>query len=250
MTPAPDRIILPIKPESWVRIKSGKGGDHVLFNIPEVCIKGDDGQACPDYVRDGLCSHTLSKAGRYRKRRIERYNEYRLNLFMLAKNAGFQLPTCGFCFYFYFPCPKSWTKKKKEIMHGQMHLAKPDYDNCAKAASDSLTTQDSSIGQVSGIGKFWFHPDKVEPRLQGGYVEILLNQPVYNPFSVELIDRHRLIPMENIQVSRDKRNARKAEMKAIQKAKKKAGIDKERTPKPLKLIPQEKLFKKSSDLLK
>lgn len=232
-----------------MRIVSGKGGDHVLFNIPEVCIKGEDGESCDEYVATGLCKHTLSKAGRYRKRRIERYNAYRVNLFHLAKKAGFMLPSSGFSLYFYLPIPPSWTKKKRERMHGQLHLAKPDASNLQKAWEDSLTSSDEGIAQLSGCGKFWFSPDKVSPELRQGYIEIKLNQEVYNPFSVELADRYRVVPMENILESREKRNARKKEMKELRKKAKKEG-GKKAPLKKIKEMPQKKLFKKQTDVLK
>lgn len=244
-----DQIILPIKPESWVRIVSGKGGDHVLFNIPEICIKGENGESCDEYMATGLCKHTLSKAGRYRKRRIERYNAYRINLFHLAKQAGFMLPVCGFSLYFYLPIPPSWSKKKRELMHGQLHQAKPDTSNLQKAWEDSLTSSDEGISQLSGCGKFWFSPDKVDPHLRGGYIEIKLNQAVYNPFGVKFLDPYRKVPMEDILESREKRNARKKEMKELRKKAKKEGTKKVLVKK-IKEVPQKRLFKKQTDVLK
>lgn len=238
------RIVLNINPQTWVRIKSGKGGDHVYFCIPEVCIKGEEGEACEDYVRDGLCSHTLSKSGRARKRRLMKYNQYRLDLFHLAKLADFMLPSCGWALYFYIPVPKRWSKTKKAAMHGQLHMGKPDESNLLKAFEDALSINDEQVAQMSGLGKFWVN----EPQ---GYIEILLNQPLYNPFGVDFISQHHKISMEDIEVRREKRKARKDELRrdkeAIKAAKDKAER-KERKVRPLKLD-QKALFKRKNRLI-
>ena len=33
---------------------------------------------------------------------------------------------------FILPMPKSWSKKKKQLMHGKPHIIKPDLDNIIK----------------------------------------------------------------------------------------------------------------------
>lgn len=38
----------------------------------------------------------------------------------------------------YFEMPRSWSKRKREAMHGQFHTQKPDSDNVTKAIKDSL----------------------------------------------------------------------------------------------------------------
>lgn len=232
-----NRYILHITPQTWVRINSGKHGDQALFNIPEVCRK-IEGEPCEDFIRDGECKHALSKHGKARKRRIERYNKYRVDLFDLAKQAGFMLPSCGWAVYFYFPMPKRWPKKKKLAMHGQLHLQQPDYDNCLKAFGDSLAVSDHQIAQQSGTGKFWVNQE-------AGYIEILTNQPVYNPFNVVLIDQDRLLSMSDLEERRVKKEARKKEIRE-EKKKKKEKVT--RNPKPLKLLQQKELFKKEEKL--
>lgn len=238
-----NRIVLALRPETWVRIVSGKHGDHVLFNIPEVCLKGENGGCCDDYFKNGFCKHTLSPASRARKRRIERYNRYRLNLFQAAKDAGFQLPSCGMALYFYFPIPVRWTKIKKAEMHGQLHEQKPDESNLLKAFEDSLSIVDEQIAQMSGLGKFWFNPDLVEPHLRQGYIEILTNQPLYNPFGVEFSSIGKKISMENLEESREKRKARREELRRLKKEKEK----REKTP-PKKIVKPVK--KRGTDELK
>lgn len=74
-------------------------------------------------------------------------------------------------------------------MHGQLKTTRPDLDNFAKGIFDSLGRKrggdmsepdDEIVAQLSAIGKFWIDADE-------GYIEILLNQPVYNPFGVTFI---------------------------------------------------------------
>lgn len=146
------------------------------------------------------CPHCLSQENLNRKKRLERYNDYKDDLRGLAKKAGFEMPVAGWALYFYIPMPKSWSKKKKELMKGQLHLQKPDIDNFEKGFYDALSVVDEQIAQLSGHGKFWIAED--EP----GYIEILLNQPIYNPFNVTFIDQKaiKLAPKRKWQRSRSK----------------------------------------------
>ena len=120
-------------------------------------------------------------------------NKYREDLLFLATQAGFKLPYYGWAVYFYFPMPVQWTKKKRDAMAGQLHQSKPDFDNLYKIFSDALCPDDEKIAQLSGIGKFWIDAmtvDQAGNKSRGdGYIEILLNQPVHNPFGVTFIDQ-------------------------------------------------------------
>ena len=50
--------------------------------------------------------------------------------------------------------PKSWSQKKKAAHVGQMHRAKPDWDNIGKAICDALFREDSGIAD-GRTRKFW-----------------------------------------------------------------------------------------------
>jgi len=52
--------------------------------------------------------------------------------------------------------PKSWSRKKMAALVGQMHRARPDWDNIAKAVCDALLEEDSGIGDGC-CRKFWCH---------------------------------------------------------------------------------------------
>ena len=45
----------------------------------------------------------------------------------------------------WFPHPKAWSMKKKLAMVGAPHNQKPDYDNIAKAVTDTLFEDDKTI---------------------------------------------------------------------------------------------------------
>lgn len=256
------KYILPITPRSWVNFRSGKGGNSSLFYIPLECksrhrVTGkeeDKGKPCDIYLDgDIFCghtnedgkwiSHTLSKKGRQNKENIEKYNKYRMDLFHIAKMKKFQLQVAGMAIYYHFPVPARWTKKKKAAMHGQLKLSKADFTNLDKAFEDALTGKDEAIAHKAGQGKYWFLPELVEPALRLGFIEICTGLPVYNPYNVELINPYQAVEMEDITSRREKLQQRKQEIKE----KKNADLPK-RTPKPLKIISQNKLFKKDDKI--
>lgn len=170
-----DRIIFPITPQSWFKFLPQNA---ICFRIPEECP-----QPCQEFIDTGFCAHTLREANRRTKRRIEKYNKYKVDLLAMARKIGFELPEFGWSLYFYFPTPKTWSKKKKEAMHGQHKLTKPDIDNLEKAFYDSLSVVDEKVGQLSGHGKFW------DKNATDGYIEVILGKPAYNPFGVTFIDQ-------------------------------------------------------------
>ena len=54
----------------------------------------------------------------------------------------------------HLPMPKSWTKKKRAALMGQMMRAKPDWDNIGKAVCDALFKEDSMLAGGT-VWKFW-----------------------------------------------------------------------------------------------
>jgi hypothetical protein len=187
-----DSIILPITPQTWVRSSQG---DKVLFRIPEDCRKLKGKKPCHKYRKFGECEHILSKGGRLRKKRLQRMNQYREDLRTLAKQAGFELPICGWSLYFYMPMPKRWKPALRKQMHGQLNMAKPDASNMLKIFEDSLSITDERMAQMSGLGKFWvdtLYEINGEKVYGTGWIEIRTNQPLYNPFEVQFVDQDAL----------------------------------------------------------
>lgn len=237
-----DRIILPITPQPWINFNSGKGSSDVaVLFIPEECSfkhrvtkdEKDKGVPCDEYLATGKCPHILSIWGQRRKKAIERYNKYRMDVYHLAKKAGLKVPSYGVSLYFHFPMPIRWNKTKRAMMFGQPHLSTPDVDNCTSAIFDALLAKDEGAAQLSGVGKFW--TDK-----EVGFTEILLNQPVYNPYGVEFLSLP-LLDLCSYEEKRKQRQARKAE---LEKEREKLA---KRNPKPVNLI---KKYKKLTDELK
>lgn len=224
---AQDRIILNISPQTNVRSSQG---DKILFRIPTDCRKLKGKKPCVLFRKTGECSHILSAGGRARKKRLEKYNQYKVDVLTLANAAGFQMPPWGWSLYFYIPILKTYSKNKREALHGQPHTVKFDLDNGIKAIFDSLSVHDQRVAQLSGAGKFWVDTmtigEKGEKIIGPGWIEILLNQPVYNPFNVTFRDESTL----------QKRPKRKASMK--QKANAEAKKLRSRKSRALKLDPR------------
>lgn len=185
-----DKIIFLIHPQTHIRSTQG---DTFLFRIPMECKRLKGEKPCAAFRKTGHCDHVLSLEGRQRKAKLDRYNKYKDDLKTLAYHHRFTLPVCGLGLYFFVPMPPSWSAKKKAAMHGQMKLSKPDIDNYEKAFYDAMSIRDEAVGQLSGHGKFWFDPEKVDPTLRGGYIEVLTNLPLYNPFDVVFVDQSEII---------------------------------------------------------
>jgi Holliday junction resolvase RusA-like endonuclease len=125
------KIILDITPQTWVRCTQG---DKVFFRIPE---------------------EHLQPSGLKRKKRIEKYNEYKACLYEQAKLNRFEIPEQGLCVTFYIPMPKTWRKWQRELFHFKLHQQTPDLSNFLKAFEDSICTQDKYIAHYGEIAKIW-----------------------------------------------------------------------------------------------
>jgi Endodeoxyribonuclease RusA len=55
---------------------------------------------------------------------------------------------------FIMPMPDGWSEKKKCLMDGKPHQAKPDADNCLKAFIDCLADNDAYIWDMRAT-KYW-----------------------------------------------------------------------------------------------
>lgn len=134
-------IILNITPQTNVRSVQG---DRIYFRIPK---------------------DKLLPAGLKRRNRLERYNQYKSDLFDLSLDMGFSIPNGYFHVTFFLPIPKSLrSRKKRAQMSFRAHDRKPDIDNLSKAFFDSLKKDDQKIYDVR-LTKVWVdEPD--------GYIEV------------------------------------------------------------------------------
>lgn len=141
-----NKIILNVTPQTHVRATQG---DSIFFRIP----------------RD-----KLYPSGLKRLLRLEKYNNYKLELLAEAKSKQFIFPAQGASICFFLPCHVSWSKKKKKLHHGQLHQSQPDLDNLLKALTDSLISEDKYIAHYGEISKRWVDFDR-------GWIEIKIQAP-------------------------------------------------------------------------
>lgn len=124
------KVILNITPQTHVRATQG---DSIFFRIPR---------------------EKLRAPGLKRLMRLEKYNQYKIDLLAEAKAKRFILPPVGASITFFIPVPPSWSKKKKKMHHGRFHQSKPDIDNLQKALLDSLMKEDKEIAHLE-VQKRW-----------------------------------------------------------------------------------------------
>ena len=123
-----------IKPQTQVRSTQG---DAVLFRIPE---------------------DKLRPEGLKRKKRLERYNNYKRDLFDVAQDNDFLIPDGFFKLTFFVPIPKSYKKHQRIDLHLRPHQVMPDVDNFLKAFLDALKRRDQSVHHLE-LQKVWIdHP--------------------------------------------------------------------------------------------
>lgn len=147
-----NKIILNITPETNVRATQG---DKIFFRIPR---------------------EKLFKSGLARLKRLEKYNEYKINLRAEAMKKKFNLPEQGSFIKFFIPMPKTWRKFKRESMHFKLHKSKPDIDNLCKALFDGLFSEDKNISHFEAA-KFWVD-------FPIGWIEITINEPKFESMDV------------------------------------------------------------------
>lgn len=156
----------PFTPQTHVRVTKADG---VWFKMADDKIRSEDGLR--------------------RKKRIQRYNEYKITILGYAKEKRFELPLRGCAVFFFLPIPKRRSKRDRKRLHFMQHEQKPDLSNFLKALEDGLLPRkDAAISYYSGLGKFWvdtLNPDKT---LGPGWIEVHMNLPVYNPSTGTFID--------------------------------------------------------------
>lgn len=141
----------------------------ITFNItPQTSVRSTQG----DRIYFRIPREKLRPEGLKRLKRLERYNEYKINLSALAKAQKFIPPEQGGHLIFYIPVPKSWKKYKQKEMHNQLHTQTPDWDNLAKAFFDALLSQDKAIADIR-VTKKWVN----EPN---GRIEFIIDTPIYS----------------------------------------------------------------------
>lgn len=140
------KVILNITPQTHVRATQG---DSIFFRIPR---------------------EKLRPSGLSRLLRLEKYNQYKVDLLAEAKSKSFVMPPQGASITFFIPVPTSWSKKKKKLHHGMLHQSKPDLDNLLKAFGDSLISEDKYIAHYGELSKRWVD-------FETGWIQIEITEP-------------------------------------------------------------------------
>ena len=151
------KFILNITPQTWVRVTAN---DSIFFRIP----------------RD-----KLYPSGLKRLLRIEKHNEYKLNLLAEAKQKQFTIPPQGSGITFFMPCPKSWSGKKRKRYHGSLMQNRPDLKNLLSAFEDALCIEDKYIAHYSYLCKRWVD-------FPSGYIEISIEEPTFEAIDMPSIE--------------------------------------------------------------
>lgn len=150
------KIVINVNPETWVRVTAN---DRIFFRIP----------------RD-----KLYPSGLKRLLRIEKYNNYKVNLLAATKEKRLDIPSQGLGVTFFIPCPKSWSKKKKKRYHNTLHQSRPDLKNLLQAWEDALFSEDKYIAHYSYLCKKWVD-------FPTGWIEVTFSEPVFEAIEMPSI---------------------------------------------------------------
>lgn len=102
-----------------------------------------------------------------RKKRIQKYWDYKRALKALADEQKFEMPTEGGWIKMFWQMPKSWSKRKKNEKNFTAMPQNPDVDNAIKGIFDSLMTEDKAITDFRA-SKFYYSGS--------GFIEITLGE--------------------------------------------------------------------------
>ena len=99
----------------------------------------------------------MTQRDRWKKRPIvTRYHTFKDEINDYARSQKFNwVKGQWISLLFTLPMPKSWTKKKKELMNGELHESKPDLDNLIKAVLDALFDEDKEVARFYMCEKRW-----------------------------------------------------------------------------------------------
>ena len=106
----------------------------------------------------------------YNAKNYDRFKAYMATLIAMSKTIHILEKPVEMGFHFYMPMAKSWSKKKKEKMRGQLHTQTPDLDNLIKACKDCLTghayKDDCHVASYSYARMEWSDEGKIVIELE------------------------------------------------------------------------------------
>jgi Holliday junction resolvase RusA-like endonuclease len=90
----------------------------------------------------------MTRADTWKKRPcVVKYWAYKDELRRLIKKNNIEIDKEIYV-EFYIPMPKSWSKKKKDLLNNKPHEKRPDIDNLVKGVMDALFKEDSHVHTV------------------------------------------------------------------------------------------------------
>mgnify|MGYP000546892415 CR=1 FL=1 len=103
----------------------------------------------------------MTQADKWKKRpSTDKYWQYKDDLRKLCMAYHYKI-TNQLDVIFYIEMPRSWSKKKREMMRGEPHQQVPDTDNLMKGFKDALADQDCAIWDERGR-KYWSEKGAIE----------------------------------------------------------------------------------------
>ena len=155
-----------IQPQTHVRSTKG---DTWLFAVTEEYLM--------EYDAKKLIENPDGKRGRNlnRLRQLQRYNAYKQDLRIFAKENKFEMPHGYFAIWFYVPCPPSWRPKRLKEMLYTVHQSTPDCDNLIKAFLDGIMPRKNKASGEKGSDdrkvhcyaafKMWVKPEEASIKI-------------------------------------------------------------------------------------
>lgn len=111
---------------------------------------------------DPMSKPRMVNSDRWKKRPVVlRYRVFCDELRLRCKAQKFR-PGDSLEIIFYFPCPKSWSKRKRQAHLLQPHQQKPDLDNCIKVL-DAILPEDKTVHRIHAA-KFWAETGSIHIR--------------------------------------------------------------------------------------
>jgi len=107
-----------------------------------------------------IAAPRMTQRDKWAKRKcVTKYFGFRNKFLLQANVKGFDLPDV-LNILFIISMPKSWSKKKKNMMCHTPHKSRPDRDNYLKAVQDSFNKDDGYVWDGRTI-KIWGYTGKI-----------------------------------------------------------------------------------------
>jgi len=96
----------------------------------------------------------MTQRDKWKKRPcVNKYYEFKDELVFQLKSQGYieTMPFNSLSWVAYISMPKSWSKKKKDLYRGMLHMQKPDRDNIDKCIMDCIPSNMDDKSVATGV---------------------------------------------------------------------------------------------------